>query len=138
MSRCTIGALIAAILVSNATAGEDKLSKVEIGKLGKAATAFVEAPNKGTGTAFCVHPSGLFITNEHVIRGAEKAEITLVLDSGLENQRILRARVVRVDKEHDLALLRAEGAENLPSLSLGSVDGIAELMDVVAFGFPLG
>ena len=35
-------------------------------------------------------------------------------------------------------LLRADGVDDLPSLSLGSVDKISELMDVVACGFPLG
>ncbi|MDB5313532.1 MAG: hypothetical protein JWO38_7734 [Gemmataceae bacterium] len=116
----------------------EKPTKVEIGKRGKAATAFVEVPGRGTGTAFCVHPSGLFVTNEHVVRGAEKAEITLVLDPSLAGQRVLKAKVVRVDKAADLALLRVDGVDDLPSLTLGSVDGVAELADVVACGFPLG
>jgi len=118
--------------------GADKPTKAEIAKHGKAATAFVETPSRSTGTAFCVHPSGLFITNEHVIRGSEKAEITLVLNPALETQRTLKAKVVRIDKDTDLALLRVEGAKDLPSLSLGSIEGVTELADVIAFGFPLG
>src|SRR6266545_3840674 len=96
----------------------DKLTKVEIGKRGKAATAFVEVPGRGTGTAFCVHPSGLFVTNEHVVRGAESAEITLVLNPSLDSQKVLRAKVIRTDKDSDLALLRVDGAKDLPSLAL--------------------
>ncbi|MCI0702019.1 MAG: trypsin-like peptidase domain-containing protein [Planctomycetia bacterium] len=115
-----------------------KPTKVEIAKRGKSATAFIEVPNRGTGTAFCIHPSGLFITNEHVVRGAEGSEITLVLNPSLENQRILKAKVIRTDKTSDFALLRVDGAKDLPSLPLGSVDGISELADVVACGFPLG
>ena len=87
---------------------QEKPTKVEIGKRGKAATAFVDVPRRGTGTAFCVHPSGLFITNEHVVRGAEKEEITLVLNPAVENQRVLKAKVVRMDKALDLALLRVD------------------------------
>jgi hypothetical protein len=118
-------------------AGEAKLARTEIARQGKAATAFVEIP-RGSGTAFCVHSSGLFITNEHVVRGAKAGEITLVLNPSTSDQQVLKATAVRVDKEADLALLRVDGAENLPSLKLGSIDGIAELADVVACGFPLG
>jgi len=52
-------------------AGESTpLSKTEIASLGKRATALVEADRTTYGSAFCVHPSGLFITNNHVVRGA--------------------------------------------------------------------
>src|SRR5207253_2885894 len=64
----------------------DKLTRAEIGKRGKAATAFVDIPGRVSGTAFCVHPSGLFLTNEHVVRGTDRAEIKLVLDAGLKTQ----------------------------------------------------
>lgn len=116
----------------------EKLTNPEIAAMGKAATAYIEMPGRGSGSAFCVHPAGLFVTNEHVIRRAEKDAITLVLDPGLKSQRVLKATVIRVDKARDLALLRAEGAADLPTLAIGSVNGIVELMDVVAFGFPLG
>ena len=102
----------------------EKPTKVEIAKMGKAATAYVEVPNRGSGTAFCVHPSGLFITNEHVIRTAEKAEITLVLDPTLNSQRILCAKVLRIDKENDLALLRVQGTGQLQLPSLCSARSI--------------
>ena len=126
-------------LCLSCAAAADKPTKVEIGKRGKAATAFVDVPGRGSGTAFCVHTSGLFVTNEHVIRGAEKGEIVLVLNPSLPNERVLKAKVVRTDKEQDLALLRVEGgAKDLPSLTLGTVEGVAELSDVVAVGFPLG
>ena len=121
------------------TRGEgEKLPKVEIGKRGKAATAFVEVPKSGTGTAFCVHSSGFFVTTEHVVRGAGENDVTLVLNPSLENQKILKAKVVRVDKTSDLALLRVSDVADLASLPLGAVDGVAELAEVVACGFPLG
>jgi S1-C subfamily serine protease len=34
-------------------------------------------------------------------------------------------------------LLQADGARDLPALALGSDERLEELMDVVAFGFPL-
>ncbi len=134
-----VAATLALLLLgTTALLAADKPTKVEIGKKGKAATAFVDVPGRGSGTAFCVHPSGLFVTNEHVIRGAEKAEIVLVLNPSLPGERVLKAKVVRIDKDLDLALLRVEGVKDLPSLPLGSVEGVAELSDVVAVGFPLG
>ena len=46
--------------------------------------------------------------------------------------------MVRTDKETDLALLRVDEAKDLPSLALGSIEGVTELADAVALGFPLG
>ena len=120
-----------------ASAQEEKLKKVEIGKLGKAATAFAYAPKLGSGTAFCIHPSGLFITNEHVV-GETKDDVFLVLNPSVAGEKILKAKVVRTDKKLDLALLRVDGVKDLPSLALGSMKNIAELSEVVACGFPLG
>lgn len=136
LNRVVVSIVLLALTLS--VSAQEKPSKVEIGKRGKAATAFVDVPRRGTGTAFCAHPNGLFITNEHVVRGAEKEEITLVLNPAVEDQRVLKAKVVRIDKALDLALLRVDGAKELPSLPLGSIKGVAELADVVACGFPLG
>ncbi len=114
-----------------------KLTKVEIAKLGKAATAYVEVKSTHTSaTAFCVHADGLFITCEHVVGGM--SEIDLVLNSSLSDQRVLTAKVVHTDKALDLALLRVEKAGKLTPLKLGSIDDVSELMNVVAIGFPFG
>src|SRR4051794_39944812 len=78
--RCAMLAGALALLFT-APVRADKLTKAEIGKLGKASTAFVEVPGRGSGTGFCIHSSGLFITNEHVIRGKEKDAIKVVLDA---------------------------------------------------------
>src|SRR5258708_6016710 len=108
-------AVLATLFTSLAvgTVWADKPTKAEIGKQGKAATAFVDVPGRGTGTGFCVHPSGLFVTNEHVVRGAEKADIKIILDAGLNTQRVLPATIVRLDKDRDLALLRATTKDEL-------------------------
>jgi S1-C subfamily serine protease len=114
------------------------LSKVQVAKIGKAATALVEVQaGKGSGSAFCVHPSGLYVTNDHVVRGASGA-VTLVLNSGQKSQKVVKARVVRTDGLLDLALLRVEGEGNHPALALGSDADLTELTEVVAFGFPFG
>jgi WD40 repeat protein len=109
-----------------------------VAKIGKEATALVEVEaGKVSGSAFCIHSSGLFLTNEHVV-GREGTEVTLVLGSGLKTQKILKAQVVRGDGELDLALLKAEGQGKHAALSLGSMESVTELTELVALGFPFG
>lgn len=107
---------------------------------GKAASVLVDnRALKGVGTGFCVHPSGLFITNSHVVEGVSIGKtLQLVLNSSLENQKTIDARLVRVDATNDLALLEATEPGEYPTLKLnGSVD-LYETMTTVAFGFPFG
>lgn len=137
---CVLAAWL--VVLARCPAADEALSRVEISKIGKSATALVEvkgARSYSYGSAFCVHPSGLFVTNEHVVRDqAASGTVTLVLDSALKTQRVLQAKVVRSDKESDLALLRVEGAKDLPALALGSDEKLAELEELVGFGFPFG
>ncbi|OWK38029.1 S1C family serine protease [Fimbriiglobus ruber] len=116
---------------------DDPLPKAEIARRGKGATALVEVKGRGTGSGFCVHPSGIFVTNEHV-GGPAGTPVALVLNSGLKNQKIVAAKVVRADKAHDLAILRVDTPGAFPALPLGSADDITELAEVVAVGFPFG
>jgi S1-C subfamily serine protease len=162
---CTLVLLLA--LLGTCRAADSGSSRTQIAKKGKAATGLVEVkgglpqfPLVAYGSAFCIHPSGLFLTNEHVVHprgmpvmrpgavpGLEGMapngpdagpEITLVLNPGQKIEKSYRARVVRSDKDLDLALLRVEGVKDLPALALGSDEGLEELMEVVAFGFPFG
>jgi hypothetical protein len=123
-------------LLGSSRAADEPLSRVQIARLGKAATALVEvksARGQGNGSAFCVHKDGWFLTNAHVAQG----ELTLVLNPSLQSEKAYPARVVRSDTDLDLALLKADGARDLPALALGSDEALEELMDVFAFGFPL-
>jgi hypothetical protein len=130
---CALALIVSA--VTRCAAADEPLSRVQIARIGKAATALVEVQaqrGQGHASAFCIHRDGWFLTNAHVAQG----EITLVLNPSLKTEKAYKARVVRSDKGLDLALLRVEGARDLPALSLGSDEGLEELMDVVAFGFP--
>ena len=113
------------------------LSRAEIAKRGREATAFLEVGPGRSATAFCVHPSGLFVTNFHVVQD-QSAAIKIVVNSGTLEQKIHTAKVVRRDREADLALLRVDEDENLPALPLGSASELEELVEVVVFGFPFG
>jgi hypothetical protein len=127
---------IVVVAATRCGAADEPLTRVQVARIGKAATALVEVKGprgQSRASAFCIHPSGLFLTNAHVAQG----EITLVLNASLKTEKAYPARVVRSDADLDLALLRVEGVRGLPALSLGSDEAVEELMDVVAFGFPL-
>lgn len=90
----------------------------------------------GLGSGFVIDPSGLVVTNEHVVRGATEVGVTL------SDGRDLEARIVGVDDVNDLALLRivppAGGSLRLPAAPLGDSDELLIGEWVVAIGNPLG
>ena len=135
--RIALCAAVAFLLLTSPVRSQE-LTKAELAKRGKAATGFLEVAGRGTATAFCVHPSGIFVTNEHAIGSDGKRDIKIVMDAGQKTQKTHHATVIRADKNLDLALLRVESKNELPTLPLGTDTGIGELMEVVAFGFPLG
>jgi len=118
-------------------AADQALSNIEIAKLGKAATGYVYAGQRWPiGAAFCVDRSGLFLTADCVIPQDSRSQpITVVLDPGGKNPHRLSARLVRYDQNLNLALLRVEKQGKLPSLRLGTSEGLKELAEFVALGF---
>lgn len=85
---------------------------------------------RGTGTGFIIDPQGLIVTNEHVIKDADRIRIRLA--DG--NERI--AKVIGADKATDLALLKID-MTGLPILKLGDSDVILVGDPVLAIGNPL-
>src|SRR5262249_39539701 len=97
-------------------------TKAELSSRGKAASALLEIrPGNAYASCFCVHDSGLFITAESAIRDrADSDAVTLILNAGSKEQRSLKAGIVRIDKDRNLALLRGDGLRQVPTLPLGS------------------
>jgi serine protease Do len=94
-----------------------------------------EAPRPrrvGLGTGFVIDPTGFVVTNEHVVHDAEAVQVKLADD------REFKATIVGRDPELDLALLKLEGAKDLPSVHLGSSDGLRVGEHVLAVGNPFG
>ena len=84
------------------------------------------------GSGFVIDPSGLVVTNNHVIEGAD--EINVVL----QDNTTLRATLVGADPRTDIALLRVTPPRPLPSVSFGDSD-TAQVGDwVLAIGNPFG
>jgi S1-C subfamily serine protease len=93
-----------------------------------------------TSSAFCVEKSGLFITNAHVVtcRDGKVGRVWLVVECGLATQRILPAKVLRLDDENDLVLLQVNAGSDLTALELGQDADLVELAEVTIFGYPFG
>ena len=86
----------------------------------------------GLGSGIVISPDGLVLTNSHVVGSAK--EIRLRDIEGV----VTEARVLGVDPDTDLALLRASGARDLHYASLGNSKSLRRGQLVVAIGNPLG
>ena len=87
-------------------------------------------PQRGTGTGFIIDQAGFIVTNNHVIKDADRIRVKLA--DGRERKAILQGS----DTESDLALLKIE-ADNLTVLPLGDSDAVRVGDSVVAIGNPL-
>lgn len=86
---------------------------------------------RGQGTGVVLDGSGVILTNDHVVKGAE--EVTVKCSDG----RQLPASVVGVDEKTDLAVLRVQAGDLTPA-RLGDSDALAVGDWVIAVGNPFG
>jgi serine protease Do len=85
----------------------------------------------GQGSGFFISADGYAVTNNHVVDGADKVEVTT--DDGT----IYKAKVIGTDARTDLALIKVEGGSNFPFAKLS--DGKPRIGDwVLAVGNPFG
>jgi S1-C subfamily serine protease len=86
----------------------------------------------GLGSGIVISPDGLVLTNNHVVGSSKQIRLRDV--EGI----VTDARVLGVDPDTDLALLRADGVRDLHYASLGNSKGLRRGQLVVAIGNPLG
>ena len=86
----------------------------------------------GLGSGIVISPDGLVLTNSHVVGSSR--QIRLRDNEGI----VTDARVLGVDPDTDLALLRADGARDLRYTLLGNSQTLRRGQLVVAIGNPLG
>ena len=84
-----------------------------------------------TGSGFIVTPDGYILTNDHVVIHADQIEVTLA------DNRKMKAKVVGLDQESDLAVIKID-ATNLPTVVLGNSDNVEQGDWVLALGSPFG
>ncbi len=92
-------------------------------------TATRRVPSLGSG--FIVDASGVILTNDHVVRGAERILVSL------PDGRDAEARLVGTDEATDVAVLQVEMAD-LPVVPVGRSDDLLIGEWTLAFGNPFG
>jgi Do/DeqQ family serine protease len=88
--------------------------------------------SKSLGSGVIVDPSGLVVTNYHVIEGMTEVKVAL------SDKREFEAQIVLRDPRTDLAVLRLTGGTNFPVLELGDSDALEVGDFVIAIGNPFG
>ncbi len=88
--------------------------------------------SEATGSGVVVSPDGLILTNNHVVDGAR--EIAVSLSDG----RKFGARALGRDPDTDLAVLRGETGETLPTARLANSKSVRQGQIAIAIGNPLG
>ena len=103
-----------------------------------AGTTSKPKPIEESGSGVLVHlegqPGTFVLTNNHVIAHAAAEQITVSLMNG----RLLKPTRVWADPESDIALLRIDSAENLPTVELGDSESARVGQWVLAIGSPFG
>jgi serine protease Do len=89
-------------------------------------------PVEGVGSGVVIDEKGYILTNNHVIDDAERLKVTLT------DGRVLRGKVVGNDEMTDLAVIKVEAEQLLPSAELGNSDDLKAGQIVMAIGNPFG
>lgn len=94
---------------------------------------------RALGSGYIVDPRGYIITNNHVVDKADKIYVKLSTDpESVPGDPGRPATVIGVDKDTDIAVIKIDTKEPLPSVKLGNSDG-AQVGDwVLAIGSPFG
>ena len=105
----------------------------------KMSTDVTDAADKGEprrveafGSGFIIDPSGLIVTNRHVVEGA--FDVTVILPDGTA----LPAKLRGAGRTIDIALLEVTPPKPLPTVTWGDSDKVRVGDQVLAVGNPLG
>jgi serine protease Do len=97
---------------------------------GKGNGDLVPHKTNSLGSGFIIDPSGIIVTNNHVIADAD--EINVILNDGTK----VRAEIVGIDKKTDLAVLKIKPPKPLTAVKFGDSDKLRLGDWVIAIGNP--
>jgi len=87
---------------------------------------------RSLGSGVIIDPSGLIVTNFHVIASADEVKVALA------DKREFTADIVLKDQRSDIAVLRISGAGDLPTIPFADSDQVEVGDLVLAIGDPFG
>jgi serine protease Do len=96
-------------------------------------TAPVDRTERSLGSGIIVDSKGFILTNNHVVDQATKIKVQL--NGGTQ---MYDAKVVGVDPDTDLAVIKIDYPHELPTAKLGNSDGVQVGDWVLAIGSPFG
>jgi len=92
-----------------------------------------QQPFEGLGSGVIIDASkGYVLTNDHVIKGADKIKVQL------SDGREFDAKLIGDDKQTDIALIQLDGAKSLTQIAVADSDQLKVGDFVVAIGTPFG
>ncbi len=107
----------------------------------------VAARQQSSGSGVIIDEGGYIVTNAHVVIGAQRVQVALPIlnDTAVPARRstlrpagrIVRAELVGLDLETDIALLKVNET-GYPALKLADSDAVEQGQIVLAFGSPMG
>ena len=89
-------------------------------------------PARSVGSGFIVSPKGYILTNEHVVEGSSRIIV------GLQSGERFRGRVIGIDEETDIAVIKIDAPRDLPTVTLGDSNATQVGDWVLAIGSPFG
>lgn len=92
-----------------------------------------QGPEMGSGSGVIISKDGYIVTNNHVVKDADKNGIKVTLT----DKREFNAKLIGLDPNTDLAVIKID-ANDLPVASLGNSDDVQVGQWVLAIGNPLG
>jgi serine protease Do len=99
---------------------------------GKVAKPKLDDPDPGFGSGVLIDPTGVVLTNNHVVAQSSEVEVTL------QDGRKFTTKDIRRDPKTDIAVLLLGSKEPLPFLEFGDSDAMEVGDRVLALGAPFG
>ncbi|HLO25345.1 MAG TPA: DegQ family serine endoprotease [Geobacteraceae bacterium] len=84
------------------------------------------------GSGFIINKEGYILTNDHVVKEAESIQVKL------SNEKVYNGKVVGEDPKTDLAVVKINTQESLPTAVLGDSDKLQVGQWAIAIGNPFG
>jgi len=92
-----------------------------------------EYKEQSLGSGFIISEDGYILTNNHVVEGADKIKVRLS-----NNEKEFEGTVIGKDPKTDIALIKVETKNHLPTVKLGNSDSLQVGEWVMAIGNPFG
>jgi len=95
-----------------------------------------EQEQRAGGSGFIISPDGYILTNNHVVEGATKVEVHFGADDNGNGGHTVTAKIVGRDPATDIALVKIDAGQPLPTVALGDSDHIRKGDWAIAAGNP--